>query len=60
MRECLRDAAPLKTVWEQSTTQADEFVTCSCVEEIDAAMCAQPHKTSGYLDQLELFLERFS
>lgn len=59
MRERLRDVAPLKTVWEQGATQVDEFVTCSCVEEIDAAMCTQPHKTDGYLNQLELFLERF-
>uniref|UniRef100_A0A2K6LXM7 RRM domain-containing protein n=1 Tax=Rhinopithecus bieti TaxID=61621 RepID=A0A2K6LXM7_RHIBE len=23
------------------------FVTCSCVEEVDAAMCARPHKVDG-------------
>ncbi|KAK1339173.1 hypothetical protein QTO34_019848 [Cnephaeus nilssonii] len=35
------------------------FVTYSCVEEVDAAMCAQPHKVDGrVVEPRELFLEK--
>ena len=32
------------------------FVTNSCVEEVDAAMCAQPHKVDAHLTVKKIFV----
>uniref|UniRef100_A0A2K5YSJ9 RRM domain-containing protein n=1 Tax=Mandrillus leucophaeus TaxID=9568 RepID=A0A2K5YSJ9_MANLE len=45
---------------DPQTTHSRGFgsVTCSCVEEVDAAMCAQPHKVDGRVVKPERAVSR--